>query len=203
MNFFSAFSKIASGAPPETIVVLDTFQDISGTLLQAHVPDISPGGALWQKLGNNLKIQSNTLVGDTGIDPLYIINAGISEGTVTMNVNIDLSDNQVDFYAAASSVAAGGRLILIAYPSANQIQFFQGGVINPPGTIPYTFSAGPQVWKLVILGTTATFYIDGVQIGTPATITPSTDAYWGVELYHPTGGGPPLSTISQFKIVLP
>lgn len=187
-----------------TTTVLDTFVGVDHTALESHTPDTNTFGGGWQKVGSTAEILSNLLVGIAGqTDPLYVVNAGITEGTVTMNITLDVSDSQVDIYAAASSIAAGGRLILICYPSLNQVQFYQGGVLSPPGTISNTFVAGPQVWKLVIAGSTATFYIDGAIIGSPVTITPSADTYYGFELYHPGGGGPPLTTVSRFKVTSP
>lgn len=187
----------AGGVTPPTTILLDNFVDVNGTLLAAHTMDVGPG---WLKKSTDAEIQSNTMSGKSGsTDPLYISSAGVSAGTVTANINLNVSDTQVNFYVGTSvSASASVGYIVIGYPIAGIVQFYQGGVVAQVTGL--TFSAGAQVWKAVLTTTDLTFYIDGVSILT-SPITAATDVYWGFEMFHPAGTA---STVwSQFKVTSP
>lgn len=197
VNFFG------SGVPPITTVLLDTFHDTNGTELSNHTCT-TPASKCWTKAGSAANIQGNVLVGVAGqTDPLYVADTGVTAGTLTADLVLDLADTQVNLYVGTNSAGSSAvGYIIICYPVLNQIQFYHSGVLSPPGTVPYTFSAGAQEWTVVLTATQLRFYIDGSLVTPALTITPES-SYFGLEAYHPGGTATPGSTWSMFKVTTP
>jgi len=65
--------------------VYDTFTDTNGTVLTAHTPNVSPGGAMWVYQGSaDIQIQTNRARCEgNGINNIAIIESGISDCDIT------------------------------------------------------------------------------------------------------------------------
>lgn len=206
---FAAFAGrillVTSTGP--TVVFYDTFTDTNGTLLQDHTPaPTNIPGNMWQKTitfaTDTFQIQSNNVVCLSGTDPLYLIDLENSSGTFTINLNWDLSDAQVDVFFGqedANYNTTGSYAIIVTSGGSVTLTKYGTGTVDSETITP---SAGVQEWKFVINGGNIVFSIDSVEV-LNYTGDPLPGTFWGMEAYHPAGGGPPLTTFQDVKLTVP
>lgn len=184
-----------NGVQVNSLVMLDNFHDTDDVLLEDHQPILGPDWT--EKLGDDMKISGNKLVGVTdNPNPLYLFNAENLVGIVDFRIDLALSDTQVALHVAQNQQSRDG-FMAVMYPSTNKVELYQTTVTqNLLATIPYTFIEGLQRWKVSLVGGVLSVVIEGDELPPVSGLTPI-NSYWGIEFFHP--GAAPASEVWQYK----
>lgn len=187
------------------LVLFDQFNGPDGQVLENH--SMMKGGP-WihgpNPITNGLfKIEHNQCVAAFGTDIAYIADGGSPAGTLTVDVDLSLGDEQVMLFLGCNQDVQNNPGWAVAVkptlgtPRAELYQYQGAGWKNP---VEYAFVAGPQQWKVVLSSASLKFYIDNVLVITEN----SPDLYgdwWGINAYRPSGL--PQSTFQQFRLTVP
>lgn len=202
---FSVITDPPQHELPEVIVkLLDMFQDVNGTLLENHVMDVGPG---WtnENSPKTLQIQSNTLVaGTTGVPTTYFSDAGVTGGTVTLDVDLAINESELDIYLGETSTPSSPGWILVTNPYIllNNVYLYEYSGVGQVATVSHTFSAGPQTWKVIFDASQIAFYINDVLITSYA--NPGLHGTkFGFYVGGAIGGFPTNCVFTQFEVTVP
>lgn len=190
-----------------TTLVADAFADADGTALSAHV--IAPTNTIsvaWVNTRNTSQILGNSAQRLTGsVDyARATVDCGMADGTVeAVYTNLGTqADNSSGLWVRASDTDTGW--LFGQFNSTWVISRFPGNVVvatSAPATITQNV---PYALKVVMLGSTLTGYVNGVQVCqyTSATQNQSVTKH-GFSLYYSTAPGNPAYTqkINTFDFV--
>lgn len=144
------------------VVLMDNFEDGDNTNLEDHAPLI---GGTWVKKGDLVTIQSNTACpnGGAGGDPWYMIDAGVSKGVFEVAMNLDANDRQINLYCGYEDDLSEGFLVYTA-PWIGNVRLYEVGGGGVKVNQSFSFSSGPQIWRVLMDGAQVVFSIDGVEV---------------------------------------
>lgn len=161
-------------APDENQVIWDTFTDVNGTLMTAHMPDVDKEAVGWQNTGfcgltapNEVQIQNNKAVLTT-VTGGAVIEAGNSdvEMQVLWTASNAGADNRMNFYFRYVDV--DNILMLFFRPTTNEVMIRSlapGCSVTVLSTAAFTTNPGQTyAIKIVAVGNQIDCWIDNVLI---------------------------------------
>lgn len=194
-DLLGILNSLQQNTPLPNTLILDTFSDLDGTNLSLHVPNKLPAGSSWQRVVGNFSIFGNLLKPVEG-NNAYQIDCGQSYVTISCDLNLNLSDTEIDLYGNSTAYNNGNTYFqCLINPSAGTVKLTNNG--TQLALASYSFVSGPQTFSFVITDSGLDFQVNGVTV---VSYTGTISALGTFVALQAAGAN---STFSQFLVTQP